>query len=186
MRLLGLDGAAGEDQLQRPAHADDARQALGAAVDQRHAPAALEEAEGRALGGDPQVAPERQLEAAGEAPALDRGDRRLRGGQAGEALGPGRVVDVEVDRLEVGAGAEGLAAGAGEDQDAGVVVGLELVEALAQRPRGRAVDRVAALGPVDRQDRRAPRPARSEPPRSSRPSSHSRTAATLLQQRIPD
>ena len=119
MRLLGVDRAAGEDQLQRAAHADDPRQPLGAAVDQRHAPAALEEAEGRAGGGDPQVAPERQLDPARQAPAVDRGDRRLRRGEAGRAHRPVGVVDVEVHRLQVGAGAEGLAAGAGEDEDAG-------------------------------------------------------------------
>ena len=106
--LLGLDRAAGEDQLQRPAHADHAGQALGAAVDQRHAPAALEEAEGRLRGGDPQVAPERQLDPAGQAPAVDRGDRRLGGRQPGRPHRPVGMVDVEVHRLQVGAGAEGL------------------------------------------------------------------------------
>ena len=84
-RLLGWHHAAGEDQVERAAEADDARQPLGAAVDQRHAPAALGEAERGALGGDPQVAPQRQLEAAGEAPAGDRGDRGLRRRPAREA-----------------------------------------------------------------------------------------------------
>ena len=103
-------------------------QPLRAAVDQRDAPAALGEAERRALGGDPQVAPQRQLEPAGQAPARDRGDRRLRRRQAGEAQRP--VLEVEarrerLDRLQVGARAERHAAGAGEDQHAGVVVGLE-------------------------------------------------------------
>ena len=84
-RLVGVDDPAGEDQVQRAAHPDDARQALRAAVDERHAPAALGEAERRALGGDPQVAPQRELEAAGQAPAADRGDRRLGRREAGEA-----------------------------------------------------------------------------------------------------
>ena len=92
-RLVGVDEPAGEDQVQRAAHADDARQALRAAVDQRHAPAALGEAERRALGGDPQVAPQRELEAAGQAPAGDRGDRRLGRRQAGEAQRPVGVVE---------------------------------------------------------------------------------------------
>ena len=77
VRLLGVDGAAGEDHLEGAAHADDPWQALGAAVDQGHAPSPLEETEGRAAGGDPQVAPERQLDASRQAPALDRGDRGL-------------------------------------------------------------------------------------------------------------
>ena len=50
-------GAAGQDHVERAAHADDARQAHRAAVDQRHAPAAAEHAEDRALLGDAQVAP---------------------------------------------------------------------------------------------------------------------------------
>ena len=156
--LLGLDRAAGEDQLQGAAHADRARQPLRAAVDQRHAPAALEETEGRLGRGDAQVAPERQLDSAGEAPAVDRGDRRLGRGEAGRAHRPVRVVDVEVHRLQVGAGAEGLAAGAGEDEDAGALVGLEVGQALPERRRRRRVDRVAPLGPVDRQDRGGPDP----------------------------
>ena len=106
---------------------------------------------------DAQVAPQRELEAAGQAPAADRGDRRLAtavrrvkpSGPVGrvEALGEG------LDRLEVGARAERDAAGAGEDQHARVVVGLEA----RRRPRaargGRPVDGVAALRAVDGQDR---------------------------------
>ena len=103
--------------------------------------------------GDPQVAPERQLDPAGQAPAVDRGDRRLGRGEPGRPHRPVRVVDVEVHRLQVGAGAEGLAAGAGEDEDAGALVGLEVLQALAERLGGGGVDRVAALGPVDRQHR---------------------------------
>ena len=113
---------------ERPAQADDPRQPLGAAVDQRDAPAPLGEAEAGVLGRDPQVAPERQLEAAGQAPAGDRRDRRLRRRQAGEPIGPsgrcrarrrslarrdargrrrGRLRPLG-DRLQVGAGAERL------------------------------------------------------------------------------
>ena len=76
-RLGGVDLAAGEDQVERAAEPDDARQPLRAAVDQRHAPAALQAPEARVLARDPQVAPERQLEPAGHAPAADRRDRRL-------------------------------------------------------------------------------------------------------------
>ena len=43
--LVGLHDAAAQDQVERPAEPDDARQPLGAAVDQRHAPAALGEAQ---------------------------------------------------------------------------------------------------------------------------------------------
>ena len=69
--------------------------------------------------GDAQVAPERELEAAGEAVAGDRGDRRLGRREAGEAeRAAGRVGVERLDRLQVGAGAEGLLAGAGEDEHA--------------------------------------------------------------------
>ncbi len=44
-RLAGVDDAPGEDQVERAAEADDARQPLRAAVDQRHAPAPLGVAE---------------------------------------------------------------------------------------------------------------------------------------------
>ncbi len=64
------------------------------------------------------------------------------------------MVDVEVHRLEVGAGAEGLAAGAGEDEHARTLVGLEFLQPLPERLRRGSVDRVAPLGPVDRQHRR--------------------------------
>ena len=104
--------------------ADDAREALRAAVDQRDAPAALGAAERGGGGGDAQVAPERELEAAGEAVAGDRGDRRLGGGEAGEAERAAGGVGVErLDRLQVGAGAEGCVARAGEDEHRGVIVG---------------------------------------------------------------
>ena len=74
--LLGLHGPAGEGQLQRAAHPHDPPQALRAAVDQRHSPAPLEQAERRVLGRDAQVAPQGDLEPPGQAPAADRGDRR--------------------------------------------------------------------------------------------------------------
>jgi hypothetical protein len=54
---LGVEFLAGEDEFQRPTEADDPREALGAAVDERDAEPPLEAAEGRRLAGDPQVAP---------------------------------------------------------------------------------------------------------------------------------
>ena len=57
-----------------------------------------------------------------------------------------------LDRLEVGARAEGDAAGAGDDEHARVVVGLEGRKRLQQLVGRRPVDRVAALLAVDGQD----------------------------------
>ena len=151
VRLVRVNGPPGEDQLERAAEADDPRQPLRAAVDQRHAPAALEQAESRALGGDAQVAPQRKLDAARQAPARDRRDRRLLRHDAGEAHRAFGVVGLERrDRLEIGARAEGDVSGAGQDHHARVVVGLERSQRLAERLRGRPVDGVAALRAVDR------------------------------------
>ena len=55
----------------------DPRQPHRPAVDQRHAPAAAEDAEHRVLLDDAQVAPQRQLQPAGDGVAGDRGDHRL-------------------------------------------------------------------------------------------------------------
>jgi hypothetical protein len=92
---------------------------------------------------------------AGQAPAVDRGDRRLRGGEAGRAHRAGRVIDVEVHRLQVGAGAEGDPAGAGEDEDAWASgSAANSSRPVAKGLGGGVVDRVASLRAIDRQDRR--------------------------------
>ena len=59
-----------------------------------------------------------------------------------------------LDRLEVGAGAEGQLAGAGDHQHARLVVVDEVPVGLGQQAGGGPVDRVAALLAVDRDDRR--------------------------------
>ena len=143
--------------------ADQAGEADRAAVHQRDAPAPAVDAEHRVLGGDAQVAPDRQLEPAGDRVALDRGDHRL---AEQHPRRPDRPVAVGLDpaargaarlahRLEVGAGAE-LAARAGQHRDGQRVVGVEAPERVGQRVRGRAVDRVRHLGPVDRHDATGP------------------------------
>ncbi len=53
------------------------RQALHAAGQRRQADARLGQAEARVLGGDDDVARQRDLEAAAEREAVDRGDHRL-------------------------------------------------------------------------------------------------------------
>src|SRR5690606_28251506 len=123
-RLARVDDPPAEDEVERPPQADDAGEALGAAVDERHAEAALGEAEAGVLGRDAEVAPERELHAAGHAPAGDRRDRGLARDPAREAERPARGLQARgerLDRLEVGAGAERLAAGAAEDEHARLV-----------------------------------------------------------------
>ena len=61
------------------------------------------------------------------------------------------------ERLEVGAGAEGLGVAAGEHQPRALVVGFEAAKALGQQARGLVVDGVAPLGPGDREDGRGAR-----------------------------
>ena len=152
----GVDRAAGEDQVERAAGADDPRQPLRAAVDQRDAPAALGAAEGRGRWSRPagrttaraRSPPARQWPEIAAIVGFGRGE-------AGEAeRAAGRVGVERLERLQVGAGAERLVARAGEDEHVGVVVGREALEGVEQRLRGRAVDRVVALGPVDRDERR--------------------------------
>ena len=121
-------------------------------------------------GGDAQVAPQRELEAAGEAVAGDGGDRGLGGDEAREAeRAAGRVGVERLDRLQVGAGAERLVARAREDEDRGVIVGLEAVEGVEQGLRRVAVDGVVPLRPVDRDERRrlAALVVDHQPPRTS-------------------
>ena len=121
------------------------------------------------LGADPQVAPERQLEAAGQAQPEIAAIVGFDGVSRVKPSGPSRprlqpllgdplVVHRRRDRLQVGAGAEGLVAGAGEDQDPRLVVGLELAIGLEQLVGGVRVDRVPALGAIDGEHRRR-RPA---------------------------
>src|SRR4051812_7312140 len=154
-RLVCRDQPPGEDQVERPPQADDARQSLSAAVDKRDAEAPLREPERGSLCCDPQVAPQRQLHAARQAPAGDRGDRGLGRDPACEAEragGGGEPWSERLDRLQVGPGAERDAARAGEDQDARVVILDELLVAGLEQVGGRPVHGVAPLLAVDRED----------------------------------
>ena len=169
--LPRVDRAAGEDQVHRPAGADQPRQPDGAAVDQRHAPAPAEDAEHRVAAGHPQVAPERELEAAGDGVPLDRGDHRLRQPHPGRAhravavLGD-LVAALGADRLEVGAGAEGAA------------VAVQHRDALARRRRRTRGTRRPAPPRSGRRRRCAPRAGRSTTVVTG-PSTSTRTLTTL-------
>ena len=152
-RLVRLDRAAGEDQVQRPALPDQPRQPHGAAVDQRHAPAPAEHPEHRRRVRHPQVAPQRQLQPAGHRVPADRRDHRLRQHHARRAHRAVAVRDrpvssIGADRLEIRARAE-RRSHAGEHRDRRRVVRVERAERVRERGRGGPVDRVARLGTVD-------------------------------------
>ena len=86
-RLVGVDAAGRVDQLLGQADPDRARQPLGAAHVGHDAEPDLGDGEDRALGGEADVAAERQLEAAADADALERGDDRHAAGlEPAEAL----------------------------------------------------------------------------------------------------
>ena len=78
LRFLGADAIAGEDQLQRFPLAEEARHALRAAVAGNDAQRDLGQSDLRVLRGDADVTGQRQLAAAAEGEAVDRGDDRLR------------------------------------------------------------------------------------------------------------
>src|SRR6185503_7958764 len=99
-RLVGLDDPPAQDEVEGAAEPDDPRQALRPTVDQRDAEAPLGEAQPGALGRDPQVAPQRQLEAARQAPPLDRRDSRLRGDPTRESERAAGVVETRGERLD--------------------------------------------------------------------------------------
>ena len=160
--LAGLGAAhqvAGQQQPRRGRGGDQARQA-GEAAGRRDDPEPrLRHAELGALGGDAQRAGERQLEAAADRVAVDRGDRRDR--DAGDRVDRGAQAAVvgEVllsvaggDLLEVGAGGEDFAA-AGDDRAAHVGLGANALGRGAQRVGHRLVEDVSALG-VGERDRR--------------------------------
>ena len=75
--LARVDGTAGEDQIEGARQADQPRQPHRAAVHERHAPAPAEHPEHGVLLEHAQVAPQRELESAGDRVAGHRRDRRL-------------------------------------------------------------------------------------------------------------
>jgi hypothetical protein len=75
--LPRVDRTAREDQVQRAALPDRAREPDRAHVDQRHAKAPVEHAQRRVGGGHTKVAPQRQLEPARHRVTLDRRDHGL-------------------------------------------------------------------------------------------------------------
>ena len=86
LRLDPVDATPRQDQVAGPAVPDQARQADRPEVDERHAEAPAVHAEHGIRGSDPQVAPQGELEPAGNCGTLDRGDDGL--GEAEPASAP--------------------------------------------------------------------------------------------------
>ena len=141
-----LDAAAGEDQIEGVAVADQAREAERAAVDERHAPAPAVDAEDRVLRRHAQVAPQRELETARDGVPLDGGDHGLAEQQARR---PHRAVAGLLDAI---------AAPLGDRAQVG--------------PRAEAAARAREHGDAERRDRRRsggrPRTARRRSARRRR------------------
>ena len=150
MRLLRADLLAGQKELERPAGADKTRQPLRAAVAGDEPEVDLRLAELRRVGGDAQRARHRQLAAAAERVAVDRGDRGLAEllDEIEDLLAAERVLAPARRTLlgqlvDVGAGHERLLARAGDDHHADGVIGFEHLERLAQfveRPQAQGVE----------------------------------------------
>ena len=157
--LLGVDEAAGEDQLLGHAQAADAGQPLRAAPAGDDPEVDLRLTELRAARRIADVARERELATAAEREAVQGRDRRLRhgleqpSGLVTERPPLLRLAHVEPAHvLDVGTRDECLLAGARQDDRAGVIVAGELAEPFTKlRERG-DVERVQRLLPVDGDD----------------------------------
>ena len=139
-------------EVERAAAADDPRQPLRAAVDQRDAAAPLGEAEAGV--GSPTRRSHQS--ASSKPPARHQPVIAAIVGfgehHAGEAERPLRQVEPRAERLEAlrSAPAQNASSPAPvSDEHTRLVVGDEATERVVQLLRGRAVDRVAALGAVD-------------------------------------
>ena len=124
-RLVGVDHAAGQDQLLGVADVGRAGEPLGAAPAGDDPEVDLGLAEVGVLGREPDVAGQRHLAAAAERVAVDGGDRRLAHrlehvGDLLAELGVGARLErrLAVHLLDVGAGDERAVAGAGQHDHA--------------------------------------------------------------------
>ena len=136
--------------------ADGAGQALRSAAAGREAEQPLGQAEPCARRADDDVAAERELEAAAERIAADRGNGRL--GQRLELVEDAPALELVVGEGlrpvalvlgDVGAGDEGAVARAGEDDNAYRAVGGDRIERGLERADQRRRQRVEFFGPVE-------------------------------------
>jgi hypothetical protein len=158
-----VEAPARHQQLQRDPLGQHPRQPLRAAGARDDRARHLRHAELGVLRGDADVARDRDLQPAGQAVAVDRGDDRLPAlkvaGDAAErrARHLTRVAPLSGHHLghrhQVVAGGEGAFAGAGEDGDPEVGVVAEVAEGGVQLVAGLGVDGVQPVRAVDRDQR---------------------------------
>ena len=158
-RLVGGHVVGGEREPRdaaAPEHVDPAGDGGGGEEAVVH----LAQAEARAVGGDDQVARERQLEPEAERVAVDGRDHDLRQRLdrlerlVAAADEPERVPRVlERHPTEVGAGGERLRVAAGDDDRADAVVVVEAADRVAELVEKRRAARVQLVGPVQRDNR---------------------------------
>ena len=165
--LGGIEAAAGEDEVLGAARSDEASEALGSAAAGDDAEADLGEAELGGGGGDAEVAGEGELRATAEGRAVDCGNEDGVAGldcPEGAAESAQEGTDLGLAHggalLEVGAGAEGLLPGAGEDDDPDLLTRGDAGDARVELGEHGAADGVA--GPPRRASR--PPPDRGVPP----------------------
>ena len=137
VRRRGVDGVAPEIEKVRASGADEPRQPLRAAAARDQAELDLGLAELRVVGADPDVAAHRELEAAAEAVAVDRGDEGRVGrvhavAERMQSAGGATLVAAGLaqrrELLDVGTGDEGALAGASQHDRARALVAVEPVE----------------------------------------------------------
>lgn len=154
-RLRGRDAAAAHDQVLRAPEPDQARDPLGAAAAGDHAERHLREAELEVVGGDAEVACQRELEPDAERIAVQARDHRLRA-----ALGRGdvprearQVVRGALEEARDVAARRERGSGAAEHDHAHALVLPELVEGGRELLARRHGDPVQLVGHVERDPR---------------------------------
>ena len=158
--LRAVDAASGQEQVHRSAVSYQTRKVNGAAVDKGHTETPAEHPEYGVGCGDPQIAPQGELESAGDGRSFDGGDHRLGEWQARRTHRSRTVVG---DRATI-AGEQGVevrtstesATGAGQHGDRERVIGIEIDERGEEGGGGHRVDRIAALRSIDGDDANGP------------------------------
>ena len=149
--LGGVHHPRGQDHVHRLRLAHRAGQPLGATGAGQNAEIDLRLAELRGIGGEDEVAHHRQLAAAAQRKARDRGDHRLLHAQhrlpalADEVLQRGLGIGAVLHLLDVGAGREGLLV-AGQHDRADRRIGVERQQLRADLVHHRVAQRVQRRG----------------------------------------